>query len=87
VQHIIKLAEALLLRSDLVKKLASLQSRAQRFAMVQEGEKPAEGPRDLFVRIDVVAGAHITLMVPAIPACPESRRSIGSSPVAPSGKL
>jgi len=50
-----KLAEAFLLRSDLVKKLASLQSRAQRFAMVQEGERPAEDPADLFKQIDAVA--------------------------------
>lgn len=50
-----KLAEALLLRSDLVKKLASLQSRAQRFAMIQEGEKPPENPRDLFEQIDAAA--------------------------------
>jgi uncharacterized protein DUF6847 len=60
-----KLAEALLLRSDLVKKLASLQSRAQKFAMVQEGEKPAEDPRDLFVQIDAVA-AELQRLISAI---------------------
>ncbi|HET6249219.1 MAG TPA: DIP1984 family protein [Tepidisphaeraceae bacterium] len=50
-----KLAEALLLRSDLQKKLASLQVRAQRYAIVQEGEKPAEDPQVIFREIDAIA--------------------------------
>lgn len=46
-----KLAEALLLRADLQKKLASLQSRAQKYAVVQEGETPAEDPETILQQI------------------------------------
>jgi len=51
-----KLAEALLLRADMQKKLSSLQARAQKYAVVQEGEKPAEDPKDLLRQIEVVVG-------------------------------
>src|SRR5579859_2763514 len=39
-----KLAEALLLRADLQKKLASLRERVVANAVVQEGDKPHEAP-------------------------------------------
>lgn len=39
-----KLAEALLLRADLLKKLASLRERVVANAVVQEGEEPHESP-------------------------------------------
>ena len=42
-----KLAEALLLRSDLKKKLASLRERVAANALVQEKEKPHEDPAKL----------------------------------------
>lgn len=42
-----KLAEALLLRADLKKKIASLRERIARNAMVQEGEVPQEKVEDL----------------------------------------
>jgi hypothetical protein len=42
-----KLAEALILRADLQKKLASLQERVTQYATVQQGERPAEKPDDL----------------------------------------
>ena len=42
-----KLAEALLLRSDLQKKLASLRERVVANAVIQEGEKPNEKPDEL----------------------------------------
>lgn len=42
-----KLAEALLLRADLQKKLASLKARIGRFTRVQEGDAPAEDPNAL----------------------------------------
>jgi hypothetical protein len=42
-----KLAEALLLRSDLQKKIASLRERVVANAVVQEGEAPHEAPDDL----------------------------------------
>jgi methyl-accepting chemotaxis protein len=50
-----KLAEALLLRADIQKKLASLQARAQRYAVVQEGEEPAEDPAAILDQVEVVA--------------------------------
>ncbi|MEG0922857.1 MAG: DIP1984 family protein [Comamonas sp.] len=42
-----KLAEALLLRADLKKKLASLRERIGRNVMLQEGEEPKEKVEDL----------------------------------------
>ncbi len=42
-----KLAEALLLRADLKKKLASLRDRLTSNAVVQEGDKPHEDPEML----------------------------------------
>jgi DNA-binding FrmR family transcriptional regulator len=50
-----KVAEALLLRADIQKKLASLQARAQRYAVVQEGERPAEDPQEILRQVDAVA--------------------------------
>ena len=51
-----KLAEALLLRADMQKKLASLQTRAQKYTVVQEGERPAEDPREILKQVDAIAG-------------------------------
>ncbi len=42
-----KLAEALLLRGDVQKKLASLRERIVRNGLVQEGNKPHEDPKEL----------------------------------------
>ncbi|MEX0714970.1 MAG: DIP1984 family protein [Planctomycetaceae bacterium] len=50
-----KLAEALLLRADIQKKLASLQARVQRYVVVQEGERPAEDPQAILRQIEAVA--------------------------------
>jgi seryl-tRNA synthetase len=52
-----KLAEALLLRADSQKKLASLQERTQKYTVVQEGEQPAEDPRALLREIEAVAAS------------------------------
>jgi hypothetical protein len=51
-----KLAEALLLRADIQKKLASLQSRLQKYVIVQEGEQPAEDPKELLRQVELMAG-------------------------------
>lgn len=51
-----KLAEALLLRADIQKKLASLQARVQKYVVVQEGERPAEDPQAILRQIEAVAG-------------------------------
>jgi hypothetical protein len=50
-----KLAEALLLRADVQKKLASLQARAQKYALVQEGEQPGEDPQAILREIETTA--------------------------------
>jgi hypothetical protein len=50
-----KLAEALLLRADIQKKLGSLQARAQKYAVVQEGERPAEDPGELLRQVEAVS--------------------------------
>lgn len=42
-----KLAEALLLRADIQKKIASLRDRIVANAVVQDGERPHENPSDL----------------------------------------
>ncbi|WP_133578732.1 DIP1984 family protein [Aureibacillus halotolerans] len=43
-----KLAEALILRSDLQKRIDQMKARILRNTLVQEGEKPAEEPDQLF---------------------------------------
>jgi soluble cytochrome b562 len=43
-----KLAEALLLRADYQRKLEQIKSRIAVIVKVQEGEEPAEDPKDLF---------------------------------------
>ena len=42
-----KLAEALLLRSDQQKKLASLKQRINANVLVQDGDEPSEDPNEL----------------------------------------
>lgn len=42
-----KLAEALLLRADLQKRIEQIKSRLKNNIMVQEGEAPSEEPEDL----------------------------------------
>ncbi|KCX73549.1 hypothetical protein J567_4320 [Acinetobacter baumannii 754286] len=46
-----KLAEALLLRSDQQKKLASLKQRINTNVLVQEGDEPSEEPNDLIKQV------------------------------------
>lgn len=42
-----KLAEALLLRADLQKRIEQIKNRLRNNIMVQEGEAPSEEPEDL----------------------------------------
>ncbi|MBX3066188.1 MAG: DIP1984 family protein [Anaerolineae bacterium] len=49
-----KLAEALIQRADAQKRLAQLRERLARSSKVQEGEQPAENPRDLLAEVDRV---------------------------------
>jgi hypothetical protein len=49
-----KLAEALLWRADLMKKLASLRERLVANAVVQEGDAPHEDPKELLAQAEGV---------------------------------
>lgn len=51
-----KLAEALTLRADLLKRLEQIKVRALRNAKVQEGDVPSEDPAALMVDYDRLAG-------------------------------
>ena len=50
-----KLAEALILRSDLQKRMEQLRQRLCDNALTQEGEKPAEDPEELLQELDSCA--------------------------------
>lgn len=50
-----KLAEALILRSDLQKRMEQLRQRLTASALVQEGEQPPENPEDLLGELDRTA--------------------------------
>jgi hypothetical protein len=50
-----KLAEALILRADLLKRIEQLKGRLTRNAKVQEGDRPAEPPEALMAEFDRVA--------------------------------
>ena len=47
-----KLAEALVLRADLKKRVEQLRARLQLSAMVQEGEQPPENPQELLAEME-----------------------------------
>ncbi|WP_313529315.1 DIP1984 family protein [Anaerotignum sp.] len=47
-----KLAEALVIRSDLQNKISELETRLENNATVQDGEKPAEDPKELLSQLD-----------------------------------
>ena len=51
-----KLAEALILRSDHQKRTEQLKQRLLRSAKVQEGEQPPEDPADLLRQLEQVTG-------------------------------
>jgi len=56
-----KLAQALIERADLQRKLAQLGARLQQNAQYQEGEAPAEDPQDLLTDYPVSHRFHIPL--------------------------
>ena len=49
-----KLAEALLERADLQKRIAQMDGRLENNAQVQEGEKPAEDPKALLKELEEI---------------------------------
>lgn len=57
-----KLAEALLLRADLQKRIEQIESRLLRNAKVQEGETPAEDPQALLAELSDLVRKLETLM-------------------------
>jgi hypothetical protein len=58
-----KLAEALVLRADLQKRIAQLRERLQQSALIQEGEQPPENPQDLLAELDRLIAELTTLIV------------------------
>lgn len=46
-----KLAEALIQRADIQKRIASLKDRITRMAQVQEGDEPVEAPEKLIEKV------------------------------------
>jgi hypothetical protein len=57
-----KLAEALLLRGDQIKKIASLRERIVANAVVQEGDEPHEAPDKLMMEAFGVMAEHEDLV-------------------------
>lgn len=57
-----KLAEALILRADLQKRIEQLKQRINNNARVQEGEPPAEDPNQLLVEMDQLHEQLLTLI-------------------------
>jgi len=47
-----KLAEALSMRADLQKRIAQLRERLKNSSKIQEGDEPAENPKELFEELD-----------------------------------
>jgi predicted ATP-dependent Lon-type protease len=57
-----KLAEALIMRSDCQKRIAQLKSRLLANARVQENEVPAERPEDLIKELELVSEQLVDLV-------------------------
>lgn len=57
-----KVAEALLLRSDAQKRIEQLRERITRNAKVQEGDAPAENPTALLKEVEEIAQTLVTLV-------------------------
>lgn len=60
-----KLAEALVNRSDLTRKIAQLKQRLDRVVKVQEGEEPAEQPEALLRELEIAVNEQ-TILIRAI---------------------
>ena len=58
-----KLAEALILRADIQKRIEQLKSRLAYNAKVQEGERPSEEPNALLAELDALTGELERLIV------------------------
>lgn len=60
-----KLAEALLIRSDMQKKLAQLKVRIRNNAKVQEGDVPSEDPNELIINASQII-SELTALIERI---------------------
>lgn len=58
-----KLAEALVLRADLQKRIAQLRNRLTQSALVQEGEMPPEDPQALLLELNQLFAQLETLII------------------------
>src|SRR5260370_37206205 len=58
-----KLAEALVLRADLQKRIAQLRERLRQSALVQEGEQPPENPEQLLTELDQLLSQLVDMIV------------------------
>ena len=47
-----KLAEALVLRADVQKRIAQMRERLRQSALIQEGEQPPEDPKELLTELE-----------------------------------
>lgn len=57
-----KLAEALIVRSDLQTRLSQLRGRLVRSSKVQEDDLPPEDPKELFKELDEISKQLITII-------------------------
>ncbi len=57
-----KLAEALILRADRQKRVEQLKERMVRNAKIQEGDRPAESPKDLIKELEQITGELVHLI-------------------------
>ena len=57
-----RLAEALILRADLRKRIEQLRERLKLSAVVQEGEKPPEDPQELLAELERVLAQFTSLV-------------------------
>ena len=57
-----KLAEALILRADIQKRIEQIKQRITRNAKVQEGEQPAEDPNKLLIELQELAEQWMKLV-------------------------
>ena len=74
-----KLAEALLERADLQKRLSQMNNRLRSNARVQEGEKPAENPKELLKELAAMTD-RLEYLVAAINLT-NSAAKIGGEPL------
>jgi hypothetical protein len=57
-----KLAEALVLRADVQKRVEALRGRLRQSTLVQEGEKPPEDPQELLAELGRLLGQLVGLI-------------------------